>query len=129
MVYVCFFEILARNYAPGAAAPGTAAPGACIICILSQICSRSIFECTMLQEQIAKYAPGVYLKCTMLQKHVLSAPGALYIQILLLEHTELRILPQIIHELFLEQIDRTNQRVYNPANRLVFHFQNLFHEQ
>ena len=24
----CFCEILARNYAPGAAAPGTAAPGA-----------------------------------------------------------------------------------------------------
>ena len=25
---VCFCEILAQNYAPGAAAPGTAAPGA-----------------------------------------------------------------------------------------------------
>ena len=55
-----FCKILARNYAPGAAAPGTAAPeaaalGAWIIWgnILSSICSRSI---------IWMYtAPGAYL--------------------------------------------------------------------
>ena len=99
-----FCEILALNYAPGAAAPGTtapgaAAPGAWIIWshIPSQICSRSIFECTMLQEYIAN----------MLQEHIQNvqcsrsmfkyAPGAVYIQIMLLEHIELRILPQIIH--------------------------------
>ena len=62
-----FCEILALNYAPGAAAPGTAAPGAdapgaWIIWsnIPSQICSRSIFECTMLQEH----------KANMLQEHI-----------------------------------------------------------
>ena len=50
-----FCEILAWNYAPGAAASGTAAPGAWIIWgnILSLICSRSI---------IWMYsAPGAYL--------------------------------------------------------------------
>ena len=34
------------------------------------------------------------MKCTVLQEH---APGAVYIQIMLLEHIELRMLPQIIH--------------------------------
>ena len=71
----CFCVILALNYAPGAAAPGTAAPGAdapgaWIIWsnILSQICSRTIFECTMLQEH----------KANMLQDHIWmhNAPGA-----------------------------------------------------
>ena len=62
-----FCEILALNYAPGAAdlgtaAPGAAAPGAWTIWsnILSQICSRSIFECKMLQEHIVN----------MLQEHI-----------------------------------------------------------
>ena len=50
-------EILALNYAPGAAAPGVY-----IIWsnILSQISFRSIFECTILQEHIAN----------MLQEHI-----------------------------------------------------------
>ena len=108
----CFCEILARNYAPGAAAPG-----AWIIWgnILSQICSRSIFECPNAPGAYSKYAPGAYSKCSMLQEHLANmlqehiqnaqcsrsmfkyAPGAVYIQIMLLEHIELRIVPQIIH--------------------------------
>ena len=61
-----FCEILARNYAPGAATPGTAAPGAAapgawIIWsnILSLICSRSIIWIYT--------APGAYLD--MLLEH------------------------------------------------------------
>ena len=97
-----FCEILALNYAQGAAAPGTAsagaaAPGAWTIWsnILSQMCSWSIFECKMLREHIAN----------MLQEHIQNysrsmskyAPGAMYIQIMLLEHIELIILPRIVH--------------------------------
>ena len=65
-VSVGFCEILARKYAPGAAAPGTAAPGAAvpgawiIWCnILSSICSRSF---TWMYT-----APGAYLN--MLLEH------------------------------------------------------------
>ena len=60
LLSVRFCEILARNYAPGAAAPGTAAPeaaapGAWIIWgnILSSI-----------------YAPGALFECTLLQEHI-----------------------------------------------------------
>ena len=93
-IFTGFCKILALNYAPEAAAPG-----AWIIWsnILSQICSRSIFECTMLQEHITNMLPEAYLKYKMLQEPVLYAPGAVYIQIMLLEHIELRILPQLIH--------------------------------
>ena len=86
-----FCEILALNYAPGAGAPGTAAPGAWIIW----------------SNNLSKYAPGAYLnaQCSRsiskmhnaqggLSKY---APRAVYIQIMLLEHIELTILPQIIH--------------------------------
>ena len=61
----------------------------------------------------SRYAQGVYFKCTMLREHVKYAPGAVYIQILLLEHIELRILPQIdyscsgsilLEQLFLEHL-------------------------
>ena len=81
-----FCEILALNYAPEAAALG-----AWIIWsnILSQICSLD--------------APGAYNKYAIQKNAQCSrsmskyAPRAVCIQIMLLEHIELRILPQIIH--------------------------------
>ena len=99
-----FCEILARNYAPGAAAPGTVAPGAAapgewIIWdnFLSSICSRSI---------VWMYtAPGAYLD--MLLEHcgfqicswsifAVCSWSIVHFN-MLLEHIWLRILLQIIH--------------------------------
>ena len=90
-----FCEILARNYAPGAAAPGTAAPGAWIIWdnILSSICSRSI---------IWTYtAPGVYLDMPLEHCAFYICSWSIFAicswsivhSNMLLEHIWLRILP------------------------------------
>ena len=54
-----FCEILARNYAPGAAAPGAFTPGAWIIRsnILSPTCSRSMFWNLLYTQCAFKYVP------------------------------------------------------------------------
>ena len=62
-----FCEILALNYAPGAAAPGTAVPGTWTI--WSNILQEHIWMQNA-PGTYSKYAPGAYLKCTMLQEHV-----------------------------------------------------------
>ena len=46
-----------------------------------------------------KYAPGACLNAQCPRSMSKYAPGAVYIQIMLLEHIELRILPQIIYAL------------------------------
>ena len=78
----CLLETLASTYGPGPVAPGPYDPWPLIIWknILSQICSRIIYE--------MHTAPGA---CS---KYV---PGAVYIQIMLLEHILLRIFFQIIN--------------------------------
>ena len=78
-----FCEILALNHALGAAAPG-----AWIIWsnILSQICSRSIFECKMLQVHIANMVQEHNQNEQCSRSMSKYAPGAVYIQIMLLEH-------------------------------------------
>ena len=90
VVLKVYFEILALTYGPGPAAPG---PFIIWKNIVSQICSRIIFE--------MHTAPGA---CSRY------APGAVYIQIMLLEHIWLRIFFQIIMLMVQDQMDHTVQK-------------------
>ena len=68
----CLFEMLALTYGPGPYGPGPYGPEALMIWknVLSQICSRTIFEMHTALKAYCKHAHGAVCTQIMLLEHI-----------------------------------------------------------